>query len=129
MIHLHLKRDEVVHFLRCLADGVSIDHQGGWTRDQMLSLAGACFFGALSQGPAKYLHDQDVLKQLDPEHHEAVGDQLHTDLLLAIEFGMFMADLVRNDGYDEDHEPELEVILSERDGKKVMQPVRGFRAL
>jgi hypothetical protein len=43
--------------LQCLAVGTPIrPGQDGWTGNDMLALAGACFFGAMSQGPEDYTH-------------------------------------------------------------------------
>lgn len=52
-IPLEFTKARAEHLIACLSGGKPIAPEGGggWTGRDMLFVAGACFFGALSQGP------------------------------------------------------------------------------
>ena len=69
MINIHFEKERAEYLLECLIDGKPIEPPDiGWTIDDMLALAGACFFAAMIQGPMEILGDE--LVKLSPEKEE-----------------------------------------------------------
>src|SRR5689334_4966595 len=74
------------YLVRCLSSGTPINpEQDGWSGNDMLALAGACLFGAMSQGPRSFWA-QDIPKNLSAERRQAKEATFFNDLHAAIEF-------------------------------------------
>jgi hypothetical protein len=73
----------------------------------MLALAGACHFGAVSQGPQSFWL-REIPADLHPEHVEQKEDQFFT----AIEFYSQLTMLVQDKQYDESFRPQVAAIVS-----------------
>lgn len=117
------------YLLQCLAAGTPIqpEHEG-WTGNDMLALAGACFFGALSQGPASFWC-RDIPENLQPEYREAEEASFFNDLHAAVEFYGHLTMLVQDGGYDEGYEPHINALVTqEGDVHKSVQPISGIKA-
>lgn len=118
------------YLLRCLAAGNPIrPEQQGWTGNDMLALAGACFFGAMSGGPASFWC-REIPANLAPEYREAEEATFFNDLHAAVEFYGHLAMLVRDGAYDEGYEENAAVLVTqEGDVQKKVQPVSGVKLL
>ena len=56
MFPITFKKDRSLYFLNCLQNGRPMLHDPeppGWTVDEMLQLAGACFFAVAAHGPIR----------------------------------------------------------------------------
>lgn len=119
-------KEQLAYYLDCINNGKAIEApKGGWNGYDLLTLAGVCFFGRMSHGPAS-LSDFNV-DDLPPEHREAVYETFNQDLHIALEWYGHKAELVADDKYDDEFERALTALLYLEDGKKCMLPVRGFR--
>jgi len=115
------------YLLQCLAAGTPIQPANeGWTGNDMLALAGACFFGALSQGPASFWC-RDIPENLHPEYQEAEEGVFFNDLHAAVEFYGHLTRLVKDGDYDYGHDPEVKALVTqEGDVQKSVQPISGI---
>jgi hypothetical protein len=113
-------------FLDCLANGKPfIPTQAQWTVDDMLALAGACYFGAMSHGPVR-LSDREW-SEIPREHREAAEDTSLKDLGAAVMFYGELTQKVRDCDYDEACEPECSgAVFTSEDGMHLV-PFKGFR--
>ncbi len=116
------------YLLQCLASGTPIEPETeGWTGNDMLALAGACFFGAMSQGPASFW-GWDIPDNLHPEHQEAEEEVFINDLHAAVEFYGNLTRLVLDGEYDEGYDANVEVLVTqEGDIHKTLRPISGVR--
>jgi hypothetical protein len=109
-IAIKFDKDRAQHYLDCLAQGKDIKAPaGGWTGNDMLALAGACHFGAMSQGPQSFW--------------------FFIDLGAAIEFYSQLTMLVQDEEYDNSFRPEAFALVSktiEGEVHQYMKPVKGF---
>jgi hypothetical protein len=93
----------------------------------MLALAGACFFAAMSQGPASW--GQDIPKSLPPELQQTEEGAFFNDLHAAVEFYGHLTRLVRDGAYDRDCDPDVQALVTQAgDTKKSVHPISGMRA-
>src|SRR5688572_20800710 len=124
MIPVRFDKVKAEHFLNCLANGKPIEPQdpAGWTKYDMLALAGACHFAAMSHGPAAYSKDFDWSKMPD-ERREAVDHDFFGDLADAIEYISMRTSEVRSGGYDEQFEPRHTVIVYRDGAQRCIRPV------
>ena len=128
MIGINFDKATAEHFVSCLADGGPIAHSGPWTADDMLTLAGACFFGVMSQGPFLQKVAQMMGKEVPeqhPEHAEASEEQFLADIHGAVEFLAELTMRVRDGEFDERYTSPVRALL---DGAShSIQPIEGFR--
>lgn len=128
MIGINFDKATAEHFVTCLAEGGPIAHEGPWTADDMLTLAGACFFGVMSQGPmlekiAKLMGKE--IPQRHMEHAEASEEQFLADIHGAIGFIGELAMHVHDGEFDKHYEPRVRALL---DGTSLsVHPIEGFR--
>ena len=123
-LKVEVKKDRLAYYLACLSEGKPLDvPEGGWTGNELLALAGVCFFIRMTHGPEGFTPEQH--EALPFEHKEAVSDTLYDDLHTAIEWCCDAAEHLHNGSYDELFDPTHVVRLSERDQ---MQPLEGFRS-
>ncbi len=128
MIAVTFDKATGVEFVRCLADGRTIHHDGPWTSDEMLTLAGACIFAVFSQGStsAKVAAQLGVkMPERHPEHAEAIEKEFVADIHGAIEFLSDLAMRAYDGDYDEHFEPVVQVLLNASD--QTIAPLRGFK--
>ena len=93
----------------------------------MLSLAGACFFGALSQGPSSFGLRQ-IRTELHPELREAVEETFDHDLHAAIGLYGHLTMLVADSRFDDGYAPHVVALVSqEGDLKQSLVPVKGVK--
>jgi hypothetical protein len=123
-----VSKAKIATFLEALAKGQAIQpcEPQGWTTRDMLALAGACFFGASSPGPALcgMTKDPDTLHS---EHRELAWENIHEHLHAAIEWYGQVAMLIQDGEYDASLEPENSAIVSVEEGKKRISPIDGWK--
>jgi hypothetical protein len=128
-IAIKFDKDRAQHYLDCLAQGKDIKAPaGGWTGNDMLALAGACHFGAMSQGPQSFWL-KEIPADLHAEHAEQKEEQFFIDLGAAIEFYSQLTMLVQDEEYDNSFRPEAFALVSktiEGEVHQYMKPVKGF---
>jgi hypothetical protein len=124
-VHFHKSRAE--HILDCLNNRKPIEAPpAGWSGQEMLALAGACLFGALSQGPLSW-YFKDV-RQEHKEHREATWETLQDDLLAGIQWHAEATMRVEDGKYDERFDPTHKAFVGKKaDGQLAVHPVEGFR--
>jgi hypothetical protein len=91
---------------------------GGWNCDQMLQVAGALLFAAMSHGPV----DTSKVKQ-SSANGDTSTQSLSDDLHMAIDFYSDLTMMVCGETYDRRFEPELTAVVM-RDGNE-----RGFKVI
>ena len=110
MIGFTFSKDVALSFARSIQSGESIQIPAeGWTANNLLMLAGASHFAAMSLGPQAY--KTSLLKSLPKERREAVEESFFEDLAGAVEF---IGDLTMKcvDGeFDERFHPSVQVII------------------
>ena len=127
-IPISFDRDKAAEMLSALADGGSIKHEGPWTFHDVLALAGASYFCAMSHGPQVSGRPQVSEHE---EHREAVEKAFFAELFGAIEFVGQLTMRVHHGEFDDDFEAHVEaVLLRDGDGSErrfVVYPIKGFR--
>jgi hypothetical protein len=93
---------------------------GGWNSDQLLQVAGALFFAAMSHGPSAI--DKSIEDRTSGNGDTATRT-LSDDLHMAIDFYSDLTMMVCGGTYDERFEPELQAVVM-REGSE-----RGFKIL
>lgn len=116
------------YLLKCLAAGNPIrPEQEGWSGNDMLALAGACYFGALSQGPASFWC-RDIPANLHPEYQEAEEATFFNDLHATVEFYGHLTMLVQDEAYDAGYDANaMALVTQEGNVHKTVQPVSGIK--
>ena len=122
--------------MRCLAEGKTIKpEQANWTVNEMVGLAGACFFCLLSHGPLLRKVAADMQgKKLEPsettEHQEADDELVFNDLHSAIEFVSHLTMLVRDQEYDNNFEELVQCcVTQEGQVTKRIVPIGGYKSV
>jgi hypothetical protein len=93
--------------------------------DDILALAGACFFMAMSQGPA--LHQGvDWSRLTAGEPTEQSEDTFIQDIHAAIEYYAQLVLLVAGGEYDDNFEARHRAIVMLENGKKTVVPIEGM---
>ena len=128
MIPIKFSKARAQELIQALARGTPVlapDQK--WTGNDMLALAGACFFAAMSHGPSSF-YGNGLAEPLNPQNQRAIEDKFFNDLHAAVEYYAHLTQLVRDDLYDEQHEPELRALVTQQGNvTKTIRPVRGFR--
>lgn len=127
-IMVRFNKARAQYLIQCLASGTPIEPETeGWTGNDMLALAGACFFGAMSQGPASWC--RDIPENLHPEYQEAEEEAFFNDLHAAVEFYGHLTRLVQDGAYDSGYDPNVKAFVTqEGDIHKTVRPISGMRA-
>ena len=117
------------HLLNCLAAGTPIEPEHeGWNGNDMLVLAGACFFGALSEGPESFWCP-DIPKTQHPEYREAEEASFSNHLHAAVQCYGHLTMLVLDRAYDEGYEANVKALVAqEGDVHKTVRPISGIKA-
>jgi hypothetical protein len=130
MIAIRFDKRRAEYLLDCLRTGKPIapsDPSRGWTQFDMLALAGACHFAAMSRGPALHATGVAPLDQLPPEHREAAEENWDADLHGAIGWYSQVTMLVADGEYDQHFEPQHEAFVEVRGEARRVKPGKGFR--
>lgn len=114
MIGVNFNKERAEYLLDCLKHGKPIrPEQNAWTGFDMLALAGACYFCAMSQGPAMYRNA--AFDKLPQERREAVEQTFLNDLFAAIAFYSELTMVVADNRYDEQFEPDVMAVVATED--------------
>jgi hypothetical protein len=126
-IGIFFDKAKAQHFLDALKHGKPIAPQDplGWTNADILALAGACHFAAMSHGPALYKNTD--FSKVPGERREAIEETLMSDLLGAIEWHSHATMLVCDGEYDKAFEPHHSAIIIRKDEERRIVPVKGFK--
>jgi hypothetical protein len=127
MIGISFDKAKAESILDSLKNGKPIEllSPEGWTGHDMLILAGACFFGALSQGPGLYRNTD--FSKVPAERREAIDDTFFQDLHLAIRFYSQLIQLVCDGNYESSgYEPRCRAAVWFEDGEMKIQPGEGM---
>jgi hypothetical protein len=95
---------------------------GGWNSDQLLQVAGALFFAAMSHGPP------DIDKSIEnrpSENGDSATRNLSDDLHMAIDFYSDLTMMVCGGTYDERFEPELRAVVIREGAERGFKIIRG----
>jgi hypothetical protein len=127
-IMVKFNKSRAQYLLKCLASGTPIQpEREGWRGNDMLALAGACFFGAMSQGPAAFW-PHNIPKNLPPEYREAEEATFFNDLHAAVEFYGHLTMQVQDETYDNGYDPHvMALVTQEGDVHKSIQPISGIK--
>jgi len=135
MFPLNFNKKRAEYYLKCLDEGKTIEpEQANWTVNEMVGLAGACFFGLLSHGPLLRKAAADMQgKKLEPpvatEHQEADDELVFNDLHSAIEFVSYLTRLVRDREYDNNFEEFVRCcVTQEGQVTKNVVPIEGCKS-
>jgi len=136
MFPLNFNKKRAEYYLRCLDEGKPIEpEQTAWTVNEMVGLAGACFFGLLSHGPLLRKAAADMQgKKLEPseatEHQEADDELVFNDLHAVIEFVGHLTMLVHDQEYDNNYEELVRCgVTQEGQVKKKVVPIEGYKSV
>jgi hypothetical protein len=123
-IAINFDKAKAERFLEGLTKGKPIT--GTQTVDDILALAGACFFMAMSQGPA--INQAVDWSKLGPvDHSNQNEDTFIQDIHNAIEYYAQLTLLVADGEYDENFDPQHRAIVMVENGKKTVVPIEGMR--
>lgn len=126
-IAVTFSRERAQYILECLARGAAIrpEKAEGWTRADVLAVAGALLFVVLDQ-EATVRHGADWSK-VPGERQEARADGIRREVQLAMEWHALAVSLVRSGEYDQRFEPRHRaVIVASGTGRKIT-PIEGFK--
>lgn len=126
---IHFDKAESQRYLNSLISGKAIDApaNGQWSINDMLRLAGACFFAAQSHGPPKYW-GTGLPAERHQEIHEADDERLDSYLSAAIAMYGHLTMLVKDNEYDDHFEPEVTAIVSQTgDVHRQVKPLKGYK--
>jgi len=93
----------------------------GWNSDQLLQVAGALFFAAMSHGPPP----KERLEDLPSENGDTSTQSLSEDLHMAIDFYSDLTMMVCGESYDERFEPELTAVVMRVGNDRGFKIVKG----
>jgi hypothetical protein len=112
--------------LDALANGKPIlPGNAGWSVNDMLALAGACHFAAMSHGPV--MMDGRKFGDMTGERREAASETFEADLSAAVQFYSQMTMNVKDGQYNDNFEPTLTgVIFADEEGLH-FNPFSGVR--
>lgn len=134
MMPVHFGKPFAKHLLDAVQTGQPIQPpKGGWTGNNMLTLAGMLYAVIFSQGPPAHQAaglGEARFKQLHPEHREATEENFNADIHNAIDFLSMLTFKVIEGEYDEHFEDTLKAVTYFKDGngkKPCVYPVTGFK--
>ena len=138
MFPLNFKKNRAEYYLNCLnalgGESIAPEDAKGWTVNDMIGLAGACFFCLSSHGPllkramAEMQGKTLSPEELHPEHKEAIDEMIFNDIHAAIEFIGNLTMLVCDEEYDEEFEEFVQCgVTQEGETSKQVTAIRGFK--
>lgn len=123
-VAINFDKAKAERFLEGLSKGKALGAME--TVDDVLALAGACFFMAMSQGGA--LHQGvDWSKVPGGQPEDVNEDTFIQDIHAAIEYYAQLFLLVADGAYDENFDEQHRAIVLLERGKKTVVPVEGMR--
>lgn len=130
MFPLNFEKSRAERFLQCLATGEPIGKVH--TIDEMVGLAGACFFALMSHGPiirkmAAEMQGKELETPQTQEHAEADDEMIFSDLHAAIEFSGHLTMMVKDGLYDDRCEELVRCFVSQDGDQKQLHQFEGFK--
>ena len=127
-IAVKFNKQKAQYYLECLKNGRAIaPGDGNWTGNEMLAVAGACFFGAMSQGTQSFWL-KELPDTMHAEHREAAEEKFDHDLHAAVAFYGQLTKLVEYESFDEQFAPEVMALVSQQgDTELSVFPVKGVK--
>jgi hypothetical protein len=95
---------------------------GGWNSDQLLQVAGALFFAAMSHGPPAI--DKSI-ENRPSENGDSATRNLSEDLHMAIDFYSDLTMMVCGGTYDDRFEPDLQAVVVREGAERGFKIIRG----
>lgn len=128
-ILVKFNKDRAQNLLKSFHTGTPINPPtDGWTGNDLLALAGACYFAAMSHGPESFWC-RDISASLRPEYREAEEFAFFDSLHAAIEYYGQLTGLVQDGQYDEGFDPDVRAMVrKEGDSEIIVRPISGFHA-
>ena len=130
MYPIHFRKERAEYLLDCLATGKPIvpSQSLGWTIDDMMALAGACHFAAMSHGPCVSKAKRIDITKLPKEYQEATEMTFVSDLRAAVEFYSQLTMLVKDGEYDSHFEPYMVAVVTQTgDVRNSVAPLEGHK--
>lgn len=135
MMPVKFNKEHIQYFFDCLNNGKAISPQApeGWTKFDMINLAGVLYAVIISQGPVKItkennalgLMSPDAIKKLPKEYQEANEQTLQADILGSFKWVMEQTFKVLDNNYDELFDKE-HFLLVDGESEKI-KPLEGFK--
>ncbi len=119
-VSIRFEKAKVEHFLSALANGKPIE--GVKSADDVLALAGACFFSALSRSSSIEQRGDD-----DESDEPRTEDAFIADLHAAVEYYAQLSMLLATGDYDQAFEPYHQAIVAVEGGEKTVTSIEGMR--
>ena len=133
MLPITFDKETALRYLDCLINGKRIEPDGeqpGWSVDDILQLAGACFFVVAVHGHERRRSmSKDRTGPQHAEYREAETESVMHDLHAAVEFAAQLTQLAYDGEYDDQYEPHIRCgvqALNTRVETSVV-PVEGFK--
>jgi len=119
------------YLLECIEHGKPIQSLNGqWTLNDCLALAGACFFMAISHGPATRDGQRLDWTNISAEKREALWDGHFHDLHAAIQLYGNLTQKVKDNEYDNEYAPLFKAALQTTGSNTVkLFPIEGKKNL
>jgi hypothetical protein len=95
---------------------------GGWNSDQLLQVAGALFFAAMSHGPPAI---DKSLENRSSDNGDSATRNLSDDLHMAIDFYSDLTMMVCGGTYDDRFEPDLQAVVVREGAERGFKIIRG----
>ncbi len=133
MLPINFNKDTALRFLDCLINGKRIEPGGAqpdWSVDDMLQLAGACFFALALNGPEwAQTTWWGTESGQHTEHVDAEIEAMMHDLHAAIHFTAQLTQLADWGTYDREYEPRVRCGIKAIDTnvEASVVPVEGFK--
>lgn len=106
-IPVQFNKARSANVLECLKSGLPITpEESNWTGNDLLAVAGACLFAAMSHGPGSWAN-REIPETMHPEYAEALSYSFQNGLHGAIEFYCQLASLVADDKFDQHYEDKV----------------------
>src|SRR5262249_22321960 len=120
---INFDKAKAQRWIESLSNGTAID--AARNVDDVLALAGACFFVAMSQAPQ--LHKAVDWERLGRKPEQESQDEFFPELHAAIEYYGQLMMLVAAGEYDQEFDRRHKAIVLVENGKKTVIPVEGVR--
>ncbi len=131
MFPINFDKSLAQHFINCLTTGEAIGSVH--TLDEITTLAGACFYALIVQGPRGQRHSAEqqgliVESPQHPEHVEADDAMAFNDIGTAIQFAGILCLMVHEQQYDSVYEEQIACLVGQGGEKRTtIKPIAGFK--
>lgn len=122
-ISINFDKAKAERWLKQLSEGFPLSEVKNV--DEILALAGACFYLAMSRAPE--LHQSVDWKAIGREPQSEDEDTFFPDLHAAIEYYGQLTMLVASGEYDQTFAPKHKAVVLVEDDEKTVVPVEGVR--